>query len=1593
MTRFRIPVSVLLAVVVLLSCFPAAAAQQEDSQPILKVTDHVTFGSYEGKTLNWQVLHTEGDLALILCYTTFAYGEFDASPHKYTYTGPTYQYNYGSVTWRTSDVRKFLNSSQRRVNYYDEKFDYSGLSGGIGGTYSTENSDPRYADQSGFLYEDNFLQEERALIEAVAHRTLTTITDPLAQGEQNMADSGVYDSMVHKDNISSLYNGDYLYTDVTDEIFLLSVEEYSKYYCYGNNEEMYQNYAYFPNNYFWLRDNSNSYSNYFAQYWYYGYNIAAAKGLSVGGQSAEVPNMCYIRPACWINMSYIEAMSGEGTEESPYRFHIDPEVVNRENYITRDIYDEHPDTLTLTVYRNTRFSHEGSKNVLAAGVEITAAGKTYYTDENGNVTIPYPGGSAAFRLDGYVERSLTGPKLEENPRVILQRESAYPVVSALWAGSTDIFHDTLHVDLMNAPTVLLRPEVAGDVESLTQLYLRQDAATVDLLSGSATVKWSDHFDVSEPIYLIARNGAGLQSTYELRLHVDTFAQTELNQFKFDLKKMNFTIGTDDPDNVLSGLEFESGLYSPIECTFSVENDRFYVAIGFTPGFEGNSLKSGLKAKELCCGVKNLIESIDGVSDYGEQYREIQNFMKANDQYIDAGKGQWNIEADFTILGFAEGYITKDGDLIFLDSGAILGAKGKGEFTKPFMAGPIPAFFTIGLTSEIQSRMNLYINPNADTFIPNSTITWTTTLTGELGVGAKDVVSFSGGVDGTLTSTWDLDYENEDYYKLRGSANVFGKIEVAKMDLKIPFDPFYDEVLYEYPEVAAPTAVLTMADVYEAENYTFSGTAGINGIRGDAGGFGDILENLREQLAGADPAVYGDTTVLAANTYPYAEPELVQQSDGSYAAFFVAKGAGDSMNELQLYVTILRDGVWSTPKLVLDDGTADNAPDVLAVEDETWIVWQNISEPVSDDITLTELAAKTVIQVACLDLEGNLSQTWQLTEPGTLCMEPRLASSGSRVYAVWQTNSDNDWFGTANNSIWVAQCADGAWAENEEKYADRGMIVNMDVLWQNDRLEIAWSEDTDGDTATIDDLEIYLQGKRESSNSLVDSGVQLCHSFLYWIRDGVLVTEDSLDEPCAYLPTDNYQMIAVDNDTRIIVYKVSTGLTSQLMAIWRVAGTSWLEPVPISNAEMSVDDYSIAYDSETLTVLYTASELTGDGTQLGQTHLLVKQIQPQPDVQLLSVISEGSTYMTGRDMVLELELFNRGGDTSGVCTVQVLEGETVLVEDTLLTPVYPGATRTESVSFPVETVEQGKELTVRVLCENDADTQDNEMTHTLSWGDMALEQLSWGQTEDGRTVLTGTVVNRGYADYGDLTVYLRRRSADGEVVERQTVRASALLSAAAVSFEVETADEIWYLTLELEDDNLGNNSIFTPVYADVAEVNLPFTDVPRESFYFDPVVWALEEGITTGASETIFNPNGQCQRAQVVTFLWRAAGCPEPVGNHNPFADVKSSDFYYKAVLWAVENGITNGADATHFNPMGICNRAQVVTFLYRAMGEPACSNTENPFTDVEVTAFYGPAVLWAVENGITNGMTATTFGVNNPCNRAQVVTFLYRTYN
>ena len=252
-------------------------------------------------------------------------------------------------------------------------------------------------------------------------------------------------------------------------------------------------------------------------------------------------------------------------------------------------------------------------------------------------------------------------------------------------------------------------------------------------------------------------------------------------------------------------------------------------------------------------------------------------------------------------------------------------------------------------------------------------------------------------------------------------------------------------------------------------------------------------------------------------------------------------------------------------------------------------------------------------------------------------------------------------------------------------------------------------------------------------------------------------------------------------------------------------------------------------------------------------------------------------------------------------------------------------------------------------------------------------------EVGKDIRNGTVTaNRRYAERGD-TVTITVKPDDGFKLDDLTVTDK-------------NGKE-----LKLTDKGNGKYTFTMPASkveikaTFVKEVEtIPFSDVSTSAYYYEAVKWAQEKDITGGIGNGLFGPNQPCTRAQIVTFLWRAAGSPEPK-SMSSFSDVSADSYYAKAVAWAVENGITTGTGDGKFSPDATCTREQAVAFLYRASGSPAVSGG-SAFSDVAANAYYADAVAWAEKNGVTGGIGGGLFGSGNTCTRAQIVTFLYRAY-
>ena len=283
-------------------------------------------------------------------------------------------------------------------------------------------------------------------------------------------------------------------------------------------------------------------------------------------------------------------------------------------------------------------------------------------------------------------------------------------------------------------------------------------------------------------------------------------------------------------------------------------------------------------------------------------------------------------------------------------------------------------------------------------------------------------------------------------------------------------------------------------------------------------------------------------------------------------------------------------------------------------------------------------------------------------------------------------------------------------------------------------------------------------------------------------------------------------------------------------------------------------------------------------------------------------------------------------------------------------------------------ENGEKLYHCTLCDKTKTEKLDKLVeceeHTWNDGEITKEPT---YTEEGKALFTCTVCGKTEERVVEKLSCTDHKWDDGEVTKEPTYEAEG--------------EKLFTC------ENCGKTK--TETIAKLIPEN-PFEDIGDNDWFRDPVLWAYANGITGGIAANLFGPHESCTRGQVVTFLWAAAGKPAPTSDYNPFTDVVETDYFYKAVLWAVENGITKGIAEDLFGPAQACTRGQIVTFLWAAHNRPVPTLSENPFIDFDSSAYYYQPVLWAVENEITTGIGDGMFGPENICTRCQIVTFLYK---
>lgn len=1075
------------------------------------------------------------------------------------------------------------------------------------------------------------------------------------------------------------------------------------------------------------------------------------------------------------------------------------------------IYGSTLGELALTVYENKKASNIRETDYrLSSGAAVSCGNDTGTTGKNGQVTLSYTGGDVTVSKDGYVSRTISEAALKVNPTVWLQKESKeYPVISAVWMDDVkDIMNAESFLPLVQSESHAVRAEVSWGSSSMKSLILAQGTTTVNISdSGNTDIKWSDQFDLSREILVVATNAAGKTASRALKLKAGSEATKQLDGFKLDFgNSLKFTI----PDSVpgIGGDSMKIGLDSPIGIKYVVADGKIYVAIGMYADVKIDIDEKGTTIKSFVNSVKEIQKNPTKLSDIFHCKTEF--------------KGSFGIDVDFNFAGYLEGYVDENNTIQWLDSGLIVGAEGGANLTSQFAIGPVPAYLEAGLKAKLELELALSVSEAAKKFTPDGTLSGEIKVNVGIGAGIKKTLSLGGGLEGKLSP--ETHFKNAAVSSALSKMSFGGYLKATFIGLeyKHDFDPWVDKVIWEYPDYTSHAALAgealgeDMGDtfysaVYNTDSYRqpdldylSSGSPFLAN-----GGSGGMLRAAR--------AVSVDSvTPFLRNAYQNAAPQLLCLPDGTMLAVWTGYDSTRSgMNALCLYYARYDGSGWSEPAVLDPDGTMDCGFTLREINGEACVVWENASSVIGASDDLTTVASKMSISFA--RYTDGAFVTEDLSGSGGADMMPDVCAAGDGVSVVWLRNSNNDLFANdGSNEILCRTLRDGEWSEETVLYRNLDSIDSLAAGVSNGALQVAYSMDTDKDITTSADMEVYIGGSAATDDAVIDSGVRYENGQFYWYKDGALASGGSEMVPAASgLRSDRYQVVEGSGYTAVL-FTQANGVYASLYGIFRdTASGTWGEPVALTDGSDCIQSFSAVPTADGLRVMVnrlTVTDAESSEDPYGTAQMDILDLSLGCDLAVEDVYCDMQYYMAGSKLPMTVTVSNRGRQAVEQVRIAFLtEDGTELGGETLNVSLPAGVTQEIETGFTVDKVVQGQTITVQVtpVDNTDLDESSNAFALTLQQRDMALENMSWGRNSDGNAVIYADVVNRGYTASGELTVSLRKGSADGASVTSATVSSLDTLGLQRVSLE--TAYEegaVYFLTLDnYEDDSIANNSDF------------------------------------------------------------------------------------------------------------------------------------------------------------------------------------------
>ena len=1031
-------------------------------------------------------------------------------------------------------------------------------------------------------------------------------------------------------------------------------------------------------------------------------------------------------------------------------------------------------------------------------------GETYHADASGYISIAYYGGTVSFGAQGFVGTTYSQKQIETQSQVHLYPESNEPEIIGVWIGSADALTQTVAIEF--GTTSSIRPEIAWNGCTPTEIKLVQPGSAITIPKGESSLKLSDYFDLTEPVSIKITKPDGKALTKTLNLCLDYTAPDWLDNLSFGFNDgVSYGISQDGLGDITFGVDLPT-----IPISAKVEKGKIYVALGKTLSTEGNSIK------DYVSGIKEMIDNIDS---FGSPSLGGQN-------------ADFGIPVTMSAGGFMEGFFNKNGDIIVVSSGFFVQGSGSYSHSQQFMVGPVPLF----LEAQIEGRLGAQLQLALGRGWAGATgeIQMGATVSVGVGIGLADVLAVSGGLKGSIDFI--VGYTSSSINKFLITLGLKGYVKATALIFE-----------YEWEIDIAEKTWNCLGKSSGVDPETLCAEAMTEALTDPAHYRLPSLDYLR---AGSSFRDGRTPSSFLTNAYQNAAPQLLIYPNGTKLAIWVGYDKTRSgCNGLCLFASYYEDGAWSLPFQVEDDGTMDCTPTAALIGDAAVVAWVNADRAIPDNVTMEELAGCVSISLAVFDPQTRSFAAEKISQcDGILDMAPTIGGRVVKgdeiqleVAVAWVHSTDNAWFGNRNGNQVLLRSGSLQTPEKPEPDSPnlvfvpdqdtptvavdgRNLINSLSVYYDGETPHVFYSMDTDGDLATANDLVLFADMEQLAADGAA-SGAQVVNGRRYWYENGSLLCDGAVI--VSGIDSDRYQVLD-KYGLRAILFLKGDGLYATINAVlYDEASSAWGQPKVISGGGHGIASYSAAVGDHGIELL--VNELTvnaaRDGNEsYGEAELSIYGLALETDLSVTDIRYDAKSYAVDCDMSAELSLTNSGLTAINRVLVTVLgEDSQELSSKEYNLRLLPGDSTIFACNYLVPEYRPDMVVTYRVtpVGQTDANPNDNSVTAVFTYENLKLNETGWGKTAEGQVYVYSTVVNEGQSAAQTITVSLRSDTADGPVVASTNVSAIERFKGQHVYFPVDYEEgAVYFITIDnARDDNSADDSDFT-VLLEAEQSNVP-----------------------------------------------------------------------------------------------------------------------------------------------------------------------------